>query len=163
MANAQDWTVEPIEGTGIGHSAYLGDARTSVMTANLLNALSRAQPRYRIRWRGTNVPRGIPFGLGVIAWAQHGILAGRQGEMLGTYSRESSFAGPGQDEHSMVATVAKSLRVGDNLTHINGEHGTVSSVGTHHVCVDCDGSTWTGDMAAFEAEWEEDKAVEANS
>ena len=59
-----------------------------------------------LAWEGSKVPRGLemPNG-GKIAWTQHGIVSGQNGEKLGLYQRIEEWGGPNQNRHKMIISL----------------------------------------------------------
>lgn len=60
---------------------------------------------YRLRWKGTNIPRGAAIDGIVIAGGgvQNGIICGGpNNDTLGYYKRTKEYAGEGRDEHEMI-------------------------------------------------------------
>lgn len=79
---------------------------------NLLGKIAEeAGGGYRLRWRGSKIPRGATVGGVSIGWTQNGIVTGTGGERLGTYERVVEWGGPGRDEHEIMI-YAKDLVVG---------------------------------------------------
>ena len=62
-------------------------------------------------WKGTKVPRGAMIDGVPVAWAQHGIIRGPDGQELAYYDRMREFAGPNGDEHALLITTMKPVPV----------------------------------------------------
>lgn len=75
----------------------------AITPENLLTKLMRVQPNHFVMiWKGSKVPWGAAIGGIPIAWTQHGIVTGENGEGLGWYERVREWAGSDGDEHELV-------------------------------------------------------------
>lgn len=75
---------------------------------NLLDKL-RASHRfsYRLHWTGSKIPRGASVKVNpeesvAIAWTQHGVVTGSDGQNLGYYERTEEWGGESGREHEML-------------------------------------------------------------
>ena len=64
-----------------------------------------------MRWKGTKIPRGAMIDGVPVAWAQHGIIRGPEGQELAYYERMREFAGPNGDEHALLITTMNPVSV----------------------------------------------------
>jgi hypothetical protein len=83
--------------------------------ADLITSLrSRRQFAYRLRWRGTKVPRGAQLDGSPISWTQHGCVYtnASAGTIVGYYTRVAEFAGASGDEHEMIISTDFTVEAG---------------------------------------------------
>jgi hypothetical protein len=71
-----------------------------------IGAMDQAPPAVPVilKWKGSKIPRGETIAGVEVAWAQHGVLSGADGEMIGSYVRLVTFGGPNADEHEISVT-----------------------------------------------------------
>lgn len=101
------------------------------MARGLVEQLAELQPiRYLLRWKGSKIPRGAKVGDVPIAWTQHGIVRGADGQTLGYYERTIEWGGPDRDEHEMV--IRAKAQVFDTEGRPCLESGTRTGEGVPH-------------------------------
>lgn len=74
----------------------------AVIEATEKSNVERGSTPIKLEWKGTKIPRGLSINGVPIAWTQHGIVTGENGQRLGTYKRLVEFGGPNHDEHVML-------------------------------------------------------------
>lgn len=64
--------------------------------------------RFRLRWKGSKVPRGVMVGDIPVDWTQHGVVYGG-GDVIGFYDRTVCFGGENRDEHELIVYADKQV------------------------------------------------------
>ena len=87
----------------VNRNAVVSDRDIPQLAKDLIKKLAETQSaEYRLRWKGSKIPRGAKVGEAEISWTQQGIVSDKNGHRLGYYERRVEFGGPDNDEHEMI-------------------------------------------------------------